>query len=60
MHKIVTKMIAAADHLSTTSVLDTLIEILQLQFDFRKCICVNIEVLRAKNTNVKAHRLEAT
>ena len=33
LNKVVTKMIAAADHLATTSVLAALIELLQWQFN---------------------------
>ena len=43
-----------------TSVLDALVEILQWQFDFRKRISTNAEVLKAKNTKVKAFGLKAT
>ena len=43
-----------------TSVLDALVEILQWQFDFRKRISANVEVLKVKNTKVKAFGLEAT
>ena len=60
LHEIITEMIAAADRPATTSVLDALVEILQWQFDFRKRISANVEVLKAKNTKVKAFGLEAT
>ena len=53
-------MIAAADLPATNSVLDALVEILQWQFDFRKKVSANVEVLKAKNTKVKAFRLKAT
>ena len=60
LHEIITEMIAAADRPATTTILDALVELLQLQFDFRKRVSANVELLRAKNTEVKAFGLEAT
>ena len=47
LNKIITELIPAADQPATSSVLDTLVEILQWQFNFRKRISANVEVLKA-------------
>ena len=59
LHEIITEMIAAADRPATASVHGALDTILQWQFDFCKRISANVEVLKAKNTKVKAFGLEA-
>ena len=53
-------MIAVAARPATTTILDALVKLLQLQFDFRKRVSANVELLRAKNTKVKSFGLEAT
>ena len=42
LHEIITKMIAAADRPATTTILDALVGLLQLQFDFRKRVRANV------------------
>ena len=53
-------MIAATNWPTTTNVLDTLIEILYLQFNCQKRIRAKVKVLRAKNTKVKMFGPKAT
>ena len=60
LHEIITEMIETVDRPATTSVLDALVKILQWQFDFRKQISANVEVLKTKHTKVKVFGLKAT
>ena len=53
-------MIVVTAHPATTTILDALVKLLQLQFDFRKRVSTNVELLQVKNTKVKAFGLEAT
>ena len=53
-------MIAANNLPSTTCVLNALINILQWKFDFRKRFSANVEMLKVKNTKMKAFELKAT
>ena len=46
LHKIITEMIAAADRPATTTILDALVKLLQLQFDFRKRVSAGWTIVR--------------
>ena len=59
LNQIVHNMIAVTTRPVKMSVLEKLIEILQIQFGFQKRTSTNVEILRTTNTTVKAFGIKA-